>query len=461
MRGEKRGRGAVFVPAVVLAAAILAGVARAAPAAGFLHVRTDLSGTSARMSAYPDLAVSPDGNWVAVAWVEEYKANIGYRGHVYLRAASETGNGWGATVPVFSGSDSACAYYRASVVVAGATAHLAYVVFDNTCDTPQYTRVYYQTCDLTSGQCGSRQQVAYAEAPDYQITWVDLALDTSDNPHVVWTEHYVPSGPNGTVGIWYNTRSGGVWGGGEMVSVDMIDKNIRPAIAWGGGYAHVVWEKEYNPGTGKGAEIWYRRRAAGGVWDPGLILFGPYTSHPPRNPDVAAGAGRVFVVWDALYDEYDDTYALLYRRSNLDGASFLPFQGVGDDISTWGSLTEYELTGEDYLPYLQPAITLDISGWPTVVWHTAHPEGAYAVYYSYAVTGSDTNVSWIAPAVLRQGEAGAAAVGVGEPPGERHLHVAYMEALSATAWDVFYDSNEGDCYRYIYLPLVLKNASSE
>jgi hypothetical protein len=52
---------------------------------------------------------------------------------------------------------------------------------------------------------------------------------------------------------------------------------------------------------------------------------------------------------------------------------------------------------------------------------------------------------------------GSAAVGVGEPePGEQHLHVAYVQKTDEGGWDVYYDSNEGDRYRYLYMPLIVR-----
>ena len=96
---------AAGLAAVVLVAALEA-VVTAAPVS-FLHIRSNLSQTATLVSAYPDLAVSPDRDWVVVVWTEGYDDRAGFQGHVYLRAASETGGGWGtrsasslATVPL-------------------------------------------------------------------------------------------------------------------------------------------------------------------------------------------------------------------------------------------------------------------------------------------------------------------------------------------------------------------------
>lgn len=449
MKGENCRRGARLVAATVLAGVLLAGTAWAAPEAGFLHIRTNLSGTPGYMSAYPDLAVSADGNRVAVAWVDGYNRDAGYKGHVYLRAASET-DGWGDKVQVFAGSSSACAYLRASVAITGTTAHLAYVVFENTCMSPQNTRVCYRACSLLDGSCGTPEEVASASSQSgYQITWADLALDATGNPRVVWARYY-----SNVSNIFYKARADG-WpsGDGTLVDVSSNRKNNTPAIAWGDNYAHIVWENETDGGIG------YRRCNATGCEEAPVYLY-KYSSYPPHNPDVAAGAGRVFVVWDVLAQSPNE-YFLLYRRSNDGGGNFNSWREVGTDEEAWSSLRPYSSNTTGFLSYLRPAIALDAGGWPTVVWHAADSGDSYVVYYTSAVSGTEATVSWNTPAPLRLGQAGAATVGVGEPSGERHLHVAYMEGASVGDREVYYDSNESDRYKHIYLPLVLKDASSE
>jgi hypothetical protein len=173
-------------------------------------------------------------------------------------------------------------------------------------------------------------------------------------------------------------------------------------------------------------------------------------------------------------------YHLVYRRSNDSGANWgtesSGIREVGTDRRYGaGGLKDYDSAGwyryvdpdedvrDEYLQYLRPSIVLNEHGWPAVVWHADSSEGDgtdYAIYYSYATTGGDGNVNWVAPDVLNWDQPSllsSAAVGVGESDGERQLlHIAYMRKLDATgAWDVYYDSNEDrDRYEYAYLPLI-------
>jgi hypothetical protein len=377
------------------------------------------------------------------------------------------GGGWGEKLAVFPATDSACAY-EAAVAVSGTVAHVAYVVFDDTCYDPEWIRVRYRACEFTTGECDQSQVVASVDTDYNTITWVDIAVDGEENPHVVWAQ-YDEYGQDGV--IWYRTTDGGTWNGKEIVRSN-FDSN-SPAIAWADGHVHVVWEEA----QGVGHQIWYRRRDSSG-WEP--IPEDLCTQQPtylPGNPDVAAGNGKVFVVWDwcsALDDgSYCGQYNLVYRRSNDSGApdSWGAYANetreVGTDLLYYGSgLTHYNSTDnpglldESFLD-LQPSITLNQDGWPAVVWQADRDGGVgtdYTIFVTYATTGTQDTVSWITPTVVGWGgmTQTAATVGVGQPAfdGEQHLHVAYMKDPATSAWDVYYDSNEYDEYTHIFLPVV-------
>jgi len=175
--------------AAVGLAMVLAAVTRAAPQEGFFHARRNLSLTGDRFSAYPDLAVSPDGDRVAAVWVEGYDEWAGYWGDVYLRGASESGGDWRDKILIYDGEEGACAKYKTAVAVDGTTAHVAYVVYDDSCQTPDAIRVFYRTCSLVNSWCQPSEQITYTSWLSYYITWVDLAVDKSGNPHIVWARY--------------------------------------------------------------------------------------------------------------------------------------------------------------------------------------------------------------------------------------------------------------------------------
>jgi hypothetical protein len=110
-----------------------------------------------------------------------------------------------------------------------------------------------------------------------------------------------------------------------------------------------------------------------------------------------------------------------------------------------------------YLKYLRPSVAVSEEGWPAVVWHTG---GVTGTYYTYAISGTDTTVDWVAEkTLLFAGEAGAPVVEFGDliTGTIPLLHVAYMDA-TGSSWEVYYDSNEADVLDIptVYLPLVMR-----
>jgi hypothetical protein len=480
MRRERceRRRGAAVVLAAGLAAvalaALLGALAMAAPL-GFLHVRFNLSQTARRVSDPPDLAVSPAGDWVAVAWTEEYAVGAGYdkgRGHVYLRAAPETGGGWQSRIRVFTGTYNACAS-DVAVAVTGTMAHVAYVVFDETCDNPTQMLVRHRTCSLTDGKCDDREE-RVGSTYNKKITWVDLALNTQGNPYVVWSQY-----DENTKASKLFLRPSDDDGWGDTREVESLYDSRKPAIAWADGYVHLVWQEQSASGT----RIRYQRGTEsesdpGWKWESDTRLCAWQTRFLPRNPDVAARSGKVFVVWDWCSDIITTSclqYRLAYRRSNDSGGNWGLAENETREVGTDrlyyspGERTQYRSTDDlaqrdESLVDLQPGIALNQAGWPAVVWHVDRNSGNvdpdYDIYCTYALTGTEDGVGWITPTVLGAGGGalGSAVVGVGEPEpgGEQHLHVAYARKPDTSNWDVYYDSNEGEGYEHIHLPVVMR-----
>jgi len=464
-RGHKRGAaiGLAIALAAMALVTILAAVALAAPRLGFLHIRSNLSRTATIVSVYPNLAVSPDGEWVVVVWTERFDEQGDELGHVYLRAASESGGGWGSKITIFSGDSSARASdANATVAVTGTTAHVLYVVSKlNYLGVVAEREVRYRTCSLTSGQCDGEQIVFVETDATYAIPRVDITLDEDGHAHAVWARH--KSEP--TLGeIYYDTPIAGVWNSGNRQRVDEAEISKEPAIAWDGGYAYVVWEDETNH------RIRYRKREDALGWSTVITSLVP-SSYSPSNPDVAVREGQVFIVWDMRpgtgSSEDCEEYYLAYWRSGWAtdecrevGTNYPPelFEGVyrsTEDVTF--------LEGDEYFLDLRPSIALNADGGPAVVWHADHGGDCdeYTVYYTYAITGGDdSGVNWVitTSTALNYDQLGSAVIGIGEPAGDeqQHLHVAYMKKLSLRAWDVYYDSNEWDDYYHVYLPLVMR-----
>jgi len=405
---------------LAVAAAGLTAAALAAPDLDFTPARRNLSQRPSQLSAHSDLALSPNGDWMVSTWVEDKD--------VYLRAASLAGGGWGAKLTAFDGSDLEYAYDAAVAVTDEAVAHLAYVVFEIEGITVT-TDIRYKTYSIDQQQWTERPPLEGES--DERFTWVDLALDDMGTTHMVWAR-YDQEMKNGAI-YYYSTII-------QEIAQESGD-NRAPAIAWADGHAHIVWEESATH------RIQYKRPPSE------TITLYASSFFPPGHPDVAAGAGRVFVAWEQCTDPTcKGQYNLVYNRSDDGGETWDPTpREVGTDkVSDMTAYNSEDVPVEvpEDLSDLQPSLALNEDGWPAVAWHADSSGGSgmgYAVYYNYALSGSVDAVNWLTRTVLSKmqpGMRGSAEVGVGKSSSEvQYLHTTYMQEQSGASWDIYYDSN--------------------
>lgn len=471
----------------LVVAALMAGVlsaltvvlALAAPQRSIPHRETNLSQATTLSSDLTSIAISPDGDRVAVVWVEE--TSIGSTiGSVWLRWASESSvSGWSPRVPVFAGTEQAGARWSAQVAVTGTVAHVVYTVWGFSAGDPAWTVISYTTCLLTDGGgCGAAQTIVsipYSAPPVDQILYgADIALDNGGNPHFVYGR--VLKGTDSETSTVYYRE--GVLGVDEQLP-DNIDGR-DPAIAWSDGYAHVVWEE--GKAGGAAFEIMYNRRDITGTWQSQsehlASGMGTAIKHP-RNPDVAAYEDHVVVMWDWQWTVEADQYALAYTRYLTDtdqwiyayevGTQGMAEKLIGEDAlrdTLYYTHTSTAEIGEEWVGrrYLQPSVALDQEGLPTVVWHANN--GTYDIMYSRAQSVTQTGnkiFSWSEPAVLhlfRSGESAGPSVAQA-PVVSSTLHVAYSHDKGGGDRETYYVGREAGYTPIdlvdVFLPVVLRN----
>lgn len=478
---RRQHRPILFIAALIagaLSALALSG-ALAAPRATFLHLATNLSGTPNRYSYYADIAVSPDGDRVAVVWSEAYQDYGGAtKGSVYLRWASEsTGSGWSAPVTVHAGSSNECARW-AAVAVTGTNPYTAVVAYitQSPCDSPNSQAIRYRLCTL-GGSCNAVQTAASANLtpsdPGYGS--VDVALDSLGQPHLVFV--YYQRTQQGDVGTVYYLGPNS----SDVESVSGSGQNAHtPAIAWSGGAVHVVWATE--PwGTTYDYLIFYRRRTGAG-WDSQYGLVKQSLSYAPHNPAIAVFSNTVLVAWDMNNGCENQTncrqYILAYIRSTNNGDGWPTESGtpIWYDMNgqKWGGSEPLSFlsTGQvvEYIRFLRPSVGFKADGKPVVVWHVndgtiENPD--YNIYYTEALTvpeNAGEPIEWAEIRRFGQNTPLHSASPVVAPflPGDT-LHVVYLQSAQNAAgqvvdWETYYDGNEYDRYSHVFLPIVMRNA---
>ncbi len=443
--------------------------ALAAPKAEFLHIATNLSQNPSRPSYYADIAVSPDGDRVAVVWPEMESGLRG--GSVLLRWASEsTGNGWSAPITVFQGSSDAGAVW-AAVAVSGTNPPRAYVAYIVHRSNAQ--QIYYRVCDLVSGgSCGNALEIASRTpaSSDPGFGMVDIALDGNSNPHFAYVYYRWDSSLGRDVGTVY--YKGPLSSNIEETISEGHDAR-RPAIAWNNGAVHIVWETV--PTTGSDYFIFHRLRTGTG-WGllSSLVRQGP--AYAPHNPAIAVFSNTVMVVWDmnngcgALNP--CTSFTLAYIRSMDNGASWPMYSGapawfeVGGERHGTDHLYSSTSAQEEYVTYLRPAVGFTGDGKPIVVWHVNEGTGEnpdYNLYHTRALTvpaDAGSAIEWAEIGRFGQNTVGQQASPVIAPYLPSSVpHVVYLQSDEGGDWETFYDGNEYDRYSRVFLPIVGRNFS--
>ncbi|MCP4540996.1 MAG: hypothetical protein GY832_27995 [Chloroflexi bacterium] len=476
----------------LVVAALVAGVlsvltvvlALAAPRRSIPPAETNLSDDKTLDSYLADVAVSTDGDRVAVVWVEEISNGVPSHGSVWLRWASESGeNGWSPRVPVFTGTEQALANWSASVALTGTTAHVAYVIFTGTTQTG----IFYSTCSLPEGRCAAQTitSALFTLNPSEQqyFSGVDIALDNNGNPHFAYRRIWEGTEEEKASTVYYYDKEllleERVPGSEAGKFANWSSTSGFPAIAWSDQFAHVVWE-EQTVGGGNLEIRHNRKNIISGTWesDRNISTYGNLTFHP-HNPDIAAYKDHVIVTWDWKWRE-SDQYVLAYTRYLTDENSWMPVyevgtQGAADYLIDDGTPREppyhtyfsTDASNSPFQQYLQPSITLDKEGLPAIVWHANN--GFYEIMYSRAqsMTESlrgDMIFSWSEPGVLYwpSTKESVSPVAVQAPVVSPTLHVIFAQNQGGAEEDqeTYYVGREAGYtlsnLSDIFLPLVLR-----
>jgi hypothetical protein len=440
-----------------------------AAAGTWLRITTNLSGSSTLLSAYPDVAVSQDGGYVAVVWQEQHAGDTDVKaGHIYARCVQEGSDRW------WSAKDSVPGSYQLfggggrirgqtpAVALHGNEVHVVWSGGYNS----EYNTIYYQT-----GTIGADNAVTWlsgigaqtvASVAGGELTNPDVAVDANGDPHVVWQQEEA-----GAKQIYYSTLSGGSWQDNlEQVSNGTGADNRAPTIdIWHADTtAHVAWVAREDVGGGLMAGRVYH--AASSDWNSPHSVFGTSDSdEEAQQPSIATwDDGKVFwigVAWDVWEDNNADdevnsadSWRLYYGYSKDGGSTWT------DDDGPVGPRYPHYLGGDEYVQSLRPSlIYYDLT--PHLA--LAETDGGFSdpmATYHYELVGSSWDAEIMPWDSSKSGERGAASMVIGDYGGEAHWHYVYQAVVGTVGdqnrWDVFYTSNAQ--YNSVILPLVMKKA---
>lgn len=386
----------------------------------FSSVRADFDLSIARLSDQdstcdiePRAAISDDGQWLAVVWINGLKKESGgckSQGQAQIRWATETSgaSGWQGpyTLPLPTG---ACAVH-ADVDVIGTTAHVV-VSYWQPCEDPQAdSHIGYFTCNLEAGACNAvGDAVSQDGSEGLRLFDARLAADAQGRLHLIYSK-----ATHGLLAsdIYYTRYTDGDWTSPVKVSTgEKYDGFYRPAAAVSGNRVHITWERHRNTGGTRYRDVQHR------YCETPTGACGPLTTYYPcpgleatgALPTVAARHNRVMLAWNVCADIDPnppcESFYLLYARSDDNGTSFSSPKEIGSDYGVNRlDLSTRRFAGNDgtapgeppvhqYAAYARPVIALNGLDLPYVAWQIKTAQG-YVISTTHAIAATSEGFNW-------------------------------------------------------------------
>jgi hypothetical protein len=417
---KKRQKSILVTTLLILGSFVVTQLALAA----FGNNRVDVSKiqTAGIDAGYPSIAVSQNGQNLAVVYAQTREGGQAIQGPIYFRGTS--GNpptALSGRVFVDNANSATDQSLTPDIASDPNTQTNMHVVWRNLTGTGgnQINSILYARCTTSPATCGNDEHTVD------QLTLPGEQGDTLSEPavtanasnlapagvHVVW-QHDDQSAV--TQKIWYSARNnGGGWT--AEFNVSGTDNHAsRPAIAAsrssGTNYVHVVWVND-SDSDGLNEQVRYRRGTVGVNGTVSTISWGTIqsiglpagTSSHPDYPAIVALGDTVIILWDVfagLETELDnenepvnERFYAVYSISIDGGGNFSsPAFDVGDDSNDAGN---YVARRSDDNPSsgtppfgdstvhanrlqlrAELAPTTGISGTLHVVWHETTEAGA-------------------------------------------------------------------------------------
>ncbi|OGO04850.1 MAG: hypothetical protein A2Y91_05390 [Chloroflexi bacterium RBG_13_54_8] len=388
--------------ALLATAALLPGGARAAEVIGW-SVPQNISNNQGD-SALPSIAVDSEGN-LHVVWKDGTTGNVGL-----LHSIRSSSGNWSAPQKI-PGTQSTSTAPRIAVGYQG----ILYVVWQG--NISGESGIFWNLRGSNGDWSTSQKITGSSDISKYP----DIAVDAQGNPHVVWEEE---SPSSDSADIVYATRSGQTDWVLQNIS-DNVGLSRLPSVAVdGAGKLHVVWQDD----TSGYADILYAAKPGNGAWSVPRNI-----SHNQRNssrPRIAVdGVGNPHVVWEETYPtEDDEVIDIRVQYATRSGDNWLqPVNIFPPSVSLF--------------QFRHPAIAVDSTGKPQVVWHddinvTAEGYPVWSIAYAIRQDNGDWS-TWrnISQSGLVATEATIAVDAWGNP------HVVWQRSTAAGIGgnlDVFY-----------------------
>jgi len=414
---------------------------------------------SSKGAGSPDIAISNDGTYVAVAY---YKQETG-AGNVYVKSATAA-EGWLSSQFVGVGSNPRLAFSD------NTTVHVVWTNSDN-------KSIKYSKCTLSllnRPACSGdtiHQSIENLDTPD-------IVVDSDGNIHVAWANT-----DQGRIETSLSTNGGDSWSSPTNVS-NGGNYDRRPALATSNP-VHLAFLRGPN-GSAAPTSVEYRRSDSNtshnwtGATDSfaiGSEISGGYDELV--NPTMVATGTNVYLAWDN-HKTGGDNFALMRAHSTNNGTSWkAPLHITSENPGSTSTSPDDKLSKQSSVPVQEEALrpSMTISGTTfAIVWQQrpsstcgggeSGGNATHEIHYAYTTT------TWFTGTLANVTSQNSVDpdLAVAPPDGTRHFvfmkdqdNVSTCEGGLAADYAIYYrgpftktDNDQGE--PGIYLPLIVKNS---
>jgi hypothetical protein len=283
-------------------------------------------------SGQPDIAVDKSNN-IQVVYVDHAPGPF----QIYHKRSTDTGVHWSAAKRVTW--TAGAALLPALAVDSSSVLHMVWQD-----DVSGNAEIYYKQSNDEGETWTLSKRLTWNSGDSHSP---DLAIDSSDNLHLVWSDN----SPGGVEIYYKKSTDGGItWTANKRITW-MSSVQLGPKIAVDSSdNPHVVWQDAL-PGSG---DIYYRKSEDGGTtWEASKKLSGSGKTFGEISIGVAL-AGQIYVVWN---DSLTGTNELYYKKSTSGGDTWSLGQRITyllgdsrDPAFVLDSLGEVNLVWSDSYP---------------------------------------------------------------------------------------------------------------
>ncbi len=251
-------------------------------------------------AGFPSIAVTND-NVVHIVWEDDTPNASNSWGRILYSSSSNYGTSWSAPVSVAPSLDThagSWSWYPRLVKNSVNPLHLVFVYTDDALSLRGDSVLYYTNWDV-SGWSAPQQVYSHPGGFTENVLDSSLAVDSSNNPHVLIYSVGMAGPTTQTTGIFYTTLSGGVWS--TPVNLDPTGESPRLVLDSANNIHAIFTKFWFEQGNTANKNKVYFVTKTGGTWSSPLLITDQANTNSWNNQPITGitfdSNNNVYVGW--------------------------------------------------------------------------------------------------------------------------------------------------------------------